>query len=204
MSSSSISRQLTIEPEIIKVFHKYTFNYPQEICANLKKTDKGLVPHNILKGKFEEYMPGKFRGTCSHQSYNSNIFHSHPSTSYAYPSPEDVINVIKHHGTIKNSFIATKWGVWVISNTLISNIYSSPHHDIIYKSIKKIINQIGLSTLTSEEDRKIHPDKSRDLKPEDYILLGKLNNELSSMLNIKFDIYIWDDILLSGLNIINE
>ena len=199
MSALNITRNFEISPEIIKVFHKYVFKYSEEICANLKKKDKGLVPENIEKGKIEEYRPGKIRGTCSHKQYNSNIFHSHPSSSYAYPSTEDVVKVIKHYGKIKNSFIATKWGVWVISNTLTSNIYSSSKDDVISKCIEKIVNKIGFATSTSEEERRTSPDKSRDLKHEDYILLGKLNNELSGLLNIKFDIYIWDDILSTGL-----
>jgi hypothetical protein len=47
-----------------------------------------------------------------------NIFHTHPLGSKPYPSIEDIMKVIKRSGEICNSFVATSWGIWIISNTI--------------------------------------------------------------------------------------
>ena len=193
-------RVFTIEPEILKVLYKYVFSYPYEICANLKKTNENtLIPHNVLKGRVDEYITEKYRGTCSHKEYSSNILHTHPPSSYAYPSPEDIIKVIKHYGKIVNSLIVTKWGIWVVSNTTTSNIYSTTHNDKFYLNIKKYLDRIGQETRTSDDERERKVDKSRDLTTNDFILLSKINRSISDMLNIKIDLYSWDDIMTTGL-----
>lgn len=193
-------RVYTIEPEIIKVFHKYVFGYPVEICANLKTTDKNIIiPHNILSGKEVEYSPGKFRGTCFYAEYSSNIFHSHPISSYAYPSVEDFVKVFKNYGKIVNSLIATKWGIWVISNTTTSNVYNTKDDEKLKKYIGVYLDRIGLSTKTSDEERKSKSDKSRDLVSDDYTLIYKTINKISTTLQIKIDLYSWSDIIDKGM-----
>jgi len=190
-------RVFTIEPEIIKVLHKYVFGYEYEICAHLQTTEKGnLIPRNVLKGSVDE----KGRGTCRHQGYTSNILHTHPPSSYSYPSTEDIIKVIKHHGKIVNSLIGTKWGIWVMSNTTSSNIYSPSQEVNISNKIKKYLDTIGYSTRTSEEERKTSPDKSRNLSPDDHILIAKMVKKISDMLLIKIELYSWDDVY-NGLTI---
>lgn len=204
MTSSSY-RVYKIDQEIIKVFHKYVFGYPYEICANLKKTDSGsLIPHNIFKGKLEEYDEGKWRGTCSHGEYSSNILHTHPPSSYSYPSTEDIMKVIKKYGKIINSLIGTKWGVWVISNTTTSNIYSASQEKILFSKIKKHLDTIGLATRTTDKEREGISgafDKSRDLSDDDFLLVKEENKKLSDLLMIKIELYRWDDILRTGLDI---
>ena len=195
-------RVFTIEPDIVKVIHKYVFGYTYEICANLKKTNTNtLIPHNILKGKLDEYEPGKWRGTCSHQEYSSNILHTHPLSSYAYPSTEDVIKVIKKYGKVVNSLIGTKWGIWVVSNTTTSNIYSTSQESVLFSKIKKHLDHIGFSTKTTDEERKTSDDKSKSLTSEDHILISKTIKTLSDILMVKIELHSWDDILSNGLNV---
>lgn len=199
-----------ISPKIIKVIHGYTFNYDQEICTNLKKEDTKLIPHNPVKGILEEYTQvingntiRKFRGTCNYKNLSSNILHTHPVSSYAYPSTEDVMKVLKHYGTIVNSLIATKWGIWVIKNTTSSNIYSENVKDRLFHDIKHYLDQLGNLTKTSESERQISIVKSRDLNENDYIFISKMNKKLENMLNININLYKWDDIK-SGMYISNE
>lgn len=205
-----------ISPEIIKVIHGYTFKYDQEICTNLKKYDTNLIPHNPVKGILEEYtqiingdIVKKFRGTCNYKKLSSNILHTHPISSYAYPSTEDIMKVLKYHGTILNSLIATKWGIWVIKNTASSNIYSETVKDRLFHDIKHYLDQLGNSTKTSKSERQIsninegREIKSRDLNEKDYIFISKMNKKLENMLNIDINLYKWDDIK-SGLYISNE
>lgn len=193
-------REYTIAPEIINVLRRYVFDYSFEICANFKKTEQNvLIPHNILKGSIEEYAPGKFRGTCNHREYSSNMFHSHPVSSYAYPSTEDVIKVVKNYGKIVNSFIATKWGIWVISNTTSSNIYTVSGDVKLRSWIDVYLSRIGTETKTSEEERKTNPDKSRDLNSEDFSFISKTIKKISSGLNIKIELYTWNDIINKGI-----
>lgn len=196
-----------ISPEIIKVISGYTFEYNREICANLKKEDTKLIPHNPVKGTIEEYTQvingniiKKFRGTCNYKNLSSNILHTHPISSYAYPSTEDIMKVLKHHGIIINSLIATKWGIWVIKNTISSNIYSETVKDRIFHDIKHYLDQLGNLTKTSESERQISNVKSRDLNETDYIFISKMNKKLETKLNLVITLHKWDDIT-SGLYI---
>lgn len=203
MADEKTDRSFVIDSEIVNIIHGYVIKYPQEICANLKNSGSStLIPHNIIKGKLEEYSPGKYRGTCSHVEYSSNILHTHPQSSYAYPSTEDILKVIKHHGKIKNSFIGTKWGMWVVSNTPTSNIYSTTQHDKLHKYISQYLDQIGIFTKTSSEEREKNPDKSRELNSEDYLFISKVNKKIEDTLNIKIDLYSWNDIISTGVVIV--
>lgn len=55
------------------------------------------------------------RGTCQHLKYTKYIFHTHPSGLIAYPSAEDVVNILKT-GAPFTSVIFTNWGIWEISS----------------------------------------------------------------------------------------
>jgi len=185
-----------IHPDIVKVIKKYVDEYPVEICANLKlynEDSNNLVPHNVYKGKIEDD-----RGMCSHSEYSSHIFHSHNRKLYAYPSHQDILLVLKHYGKIKNSIIATKWGVWVISNTLKSNIYSSTSTSVP-KIIRQLLDRIGVETSTTRQERERGADKSRILSDRDYILIDRVNKTFECLLNIKIVLYKWSDALIHGL-----
>ena len=62
----------------------------------------------------------KNRGMCQLNKYSKIIWHTHPKIFRAYPSVEDVLNMLKWHPINKKnnfpeiSLIFTDWGVWTI------------------------------------------------------------------------------------------
>jgi len=193
------------------VFWKYVFEYREEICANLTEkrgegdtsvTLRNLVPTNIVKGGFYEYSPGKFRGTCSHVVYSRHLFHSHPRRSRSYPSGEDIIKVLKHWDKIVNSVIATKWGIWVISNTHRSNIFNTSISDELKKWIDFYLGRIGIQTRNEQKDNS--EDKSKDLTEEDTELISKTCEKLSSKLGLKIILYSWEGLKGSHIDMVSS
>jgi len=202
------NNSVRISSDILEVFRKYVFNYDEEICANLsERTDKAvtirnLFPTNVLKGGVYEYSPGKFRGTCSHKEYSRNIFHSHPRRSYSYPSREDIIKVLKHWGKIVNSVIATKWGVWIISNTNRSNIFNPTRINELKNYIDHYLNKIGIETRNANRD--IGQDKSNDLTEQNIKLISETCEKLSSKLGLQIILYRWENLKGSNIDMISN
>ena len=136
---------MNITSETIEKFKEFVFKGDKEICANLRKesdTNNNLKLYYITEGTTVEYAPGKTRGMCVHDKITSVIFHTHPITSYSYPSVEDILRVVREHGRIVRSIIATKWGVWDIKNTEKSNVYSSTCKNIIEEYIRYFLEKI--------------------------------------------------------------
>lgn len=191
-----MQRVFTIKPETIETIHKYVFENKFEICANLKKTeDNTLFLHNI------KVCTEKYRSFCNHPEYSNNIIHTHPYLDYAYPSTDDIIKIIKHYNKIVNSLVATKWGIWVLSNTTTSNIYSESQHKKLYNLVEKYTNELGmLTTSTNDNEEKIN-NKSKDIDENDYSVITEFNVDILNLLNVKIDLYTWDDILNKGFDI---
>jgi hypothetical protein len=108
---------------------------PQDQLEIIQKLilDKDYESCGILLEKFDHklklfidnyglsYSP-THRASCMLKRYSRYIWHTHPHTSKAYPSWEDIITVIKHHNiNDKNSntkfwpevsLIFTFWGIW--------------------------------------------------------------------------------------------
>jgi hypothetical protein len=192
-----MDKSYIIEPEIINVINGYVFKKSLEVCANLVKGYRGnLTIKSPVYGTKEEYEPGKYRGTCTHGENTPHILHTHPTTSYAYPSVEDILKVINPRHIERNSLIGTKWGIWVISNTIDSTVYNDTPLSLLFEKIKKILDRLGSRTKTSAEERLLggeNSHKSRDLSTSDEDLVSKTINSLSTLLKIKINLYSWSD-----------
>ena len=83
-----------------------------EVCLNLtaEEGSDDLMPHGIQYGLAD---PLASRKSCSYKYYSDYILHTHPFSSYAYPSAEDILKVLKNK-EIKNSLIVTSWGIWCL------------------------------------------------------------------------------------------
>jgi len=83
-----------------------------EICYNTKETSKNKYELQ----DFSDHRSSASRGNCvfTHGYQNGIICHTHPYSSKAYPSSEDILNVIKH-SSVKLSLIVTTIGVWELS-----------------------------------------------------------------------------------------
>lgn len=149
-----------INPNTIDKILKFVFHEKFEKCGTLKKQllkdektgeyTEILVLRDLIDGSVETYDENKTRGVCNGK-IGSIIFHTHPIVSYAYPSTEDIMKVLKHYDKIKKSVIACELGIWVISNTERSNIYSKGCNDDLFYFINKCLNRIGKNISNKKE-----------------------------------------------------
>ena len=124
-----------IPPEIIRNIEYDT----REICANLFLKNDILVMDNIIYG---ENPIIKSQASCTVKYYTPIIFHTHPRTSYATPSFEDIIKVLKHK-EIQTSVIVTNWGTFQIAKIKHMNELS----DDLKLKIKDAIDFINRNTV---------------------------------------------------------
>lgn len=103
----------------------------------------GESPIRSFQASYTDPSQNGTRASCSVKYYTPIIFHTHPRTSYATPSVEDIVKVLKHK-IIKTSVIVTAWGVFQIvkmGNTLIN---------IDMNKIKNIIDYINRNTVNPQ------------------------------------------------------
>ena len=117
----------------------------REICASLTIYNQNLIIDNssIVYGSPVEI--GE-RASCSLKYYTPVIFHTHPRTSYATPSFEDINKVLKHQ-KIKTSVIVTNWGVFQIVKMKDASFILDNR---ILEKILECINYINLNTVNPE------------------------------------------------------
>uniref|UniRef100_A0A6C0CZR6 JAB domain-containing protein n=1 Tax=viral metagenome TaxID=1070528 RepID=A0A6C0CZR6_9ZZZZ len=132
----------TISLEKIKRY----INYEYEFCGYIFYDVNNPDELNIIKNNTGPNVKIE-RGSCTYKhGYRRCIWHTHPYISKSYPSPEDLLKVLKHPDNIKISILFTAWGIWEISLTDRENIDSNiithlPYHidklqkicDVLYK-----------------------------------------------------------------------
>lgn len=106
------------------------------------------------------------RRSCKHKYYLSQIFHTHPYTSKAYPSTEDIIKVLKND-KIYLSYVITSWGIYGI-------YFSFKEKD------KNTLNILSKEITKINDDLYFKTDKGRGKFNEDKIL--SYIKELESLL----------------------
>jgi hypothetical protein len=147
----------SIPPEVIRNIEYET----REICANLTIMHSnnlfidnstivyGENPLKSFQGSETNFRTdpqintNSSRASCSVKYYTPIIFHTHPRTSYATPSVEDIVKVLKHK-IIKTSVMVTAWGVFQIVK--IGNILK----DIDMNKIKNSIDYINRNTVNPQ------------------------------------------------------
>jgi proteasome lid subunit RPN8/RPN11 len=187
---------MNISSKTIKIMKDFVYDLEYEVCGNLftqGDTKEGLPNelflHNIQDGEKVEYSTGQFRGACKYKSITTCIFHSHPATTYSYPSVEDIMQLLEYFNNTKHSIIATKWGIWDISNTLKSNVYSSNCKDQLNKYIRECVDYyIGYPTRDDKNDW------SRDITDKDLDLINIGIKKIEEVLHIKINLHLWDDL----------
>ena len=182
---------MNFSEQTIRQFKELVFDRDVEVCGNLRKesiSSNDIKLYSIREGIGIEYSPGKFRGSCSHEKTTSVIFHTHPVSFYAYPSPEDIVNVIKNYRRVVRSIIATKWGLWDIKNTDRSNIYSSSCRDVLLMFLKRNLDKLWYRTRSSVEGT------SRDITLEDIDFINGVVDRIEKVLHLEINLYTWDEV----------
>ena len=113
-----------------------------EICANMRSlfgNNRRLELVNIVKG------PVSDRPTCQVQYYTNTIFHTHPRVSYNPPSWEDLRKVFKND-RIKNSVIASTWGLFQIVKSNNPSMFSLEEFEEEYRNVKGLIDDLNRKT----------------------------------------------------------
>jgi mevalonate kinase len=119
-----------------------------EVCGNLipdpQDKDKLIIHPTTVSFGSEPEVGG--RASCTNKEYSQIIFHTHPITSYAPPSVEDIGKVLKHT-EIGTSVIITSWGVFQIVR-LTRDKYVLTEDD--KRNIKSYIDNINKATVNPD------------------------------------------------------
>jgi hypothetical protein len=180
-----------------------------EICGILEMYDldlegyeKMIIPSNtVYEGKrpYDEYTDRqkscevpKEKGSPLFFVHEEFKYHTHPETSYSYPSFEDLFSVMKKRsdGRRLQSFIFTKWGVWTLFPTdeKIDN-YNKNKYENRYNS-SKTINEFRRKT---EPFKRSHQSKPLGEVREDICKYVDTVNKLFEKY-IVIRLYTWEDI----------
>jgi len=166
-----MSSRHTIRKDTLVHIMNQVCGLDREICGNLRVTkSSGLILDGIKEGEDRGTGIERKRATCKHTVMSTYIFHTHPHTSYAYVSVED-INRVATYKKLKTSVVATSWGVWQITKTdKETREFTSDE----LKEISKYLNTLGVRT--SHEHKSIQ--WSNDVAHEVYDCLKALNKYL--------------------------
>jgi hypothetical protein len=101
-----LKKRVDLESKINKKQHR-------EYCGNFKKTDG---EDNILEKDTEYKGLISGRASCNFEDEkNRDFYHTHPISSKAYPSYEDILSIAKYkYEKRRISVIGTLWGIWYI------------------------------------------------------------------------------------------
>lgn len=124
-----------LNDDLLNVIKESIFRDNVEICANMSVTHTGSVTFDNLTTGI--VIDG--REACMLKYNTSLMFHTHPHTTYAYPSFED-INKVSKHIYINISVVATIWGIWQINRLDMEQVELNKH------KILPILNDLGLAT----------------------------------------------------------
>ena len=104
---------MRIQKKLIDILHYNVFHHDVEVCGFFNKKTNGVYDTFAIDQGQKENV----RGMCTQVTgEKTNVrFHTHPTSSYAYPSYEDLVSVMKprEHARI-SSIIFTIWGAWII------------------------------------------------------------------------------------------
>lgn len=202
MSASSLNINVyRLTQKIFSQFENIQKENFVEVCGFVQKDliESSVTDESIIIGSVEQ---DTRRHMCRYNDdYKTNCtIHTHPIISYAYPSFEDVNNVLKKNRR-NFSLVFTSWGMWVIQST--TNRISSSSKDKYEENIRELLEYIGHKTSIERRLRTpfYHPItgeelgviKSKNFSQEiqDIITrqLEKFNNKHSKYLKIDFASY---------------
>lgn len=110
------------------LLQRYTFDrlksytmdgkYENEFCGYISFIERGeCIFESIIVGEVEGQLENNTgRRMCQYEKLvreNLIRFHTHPLTSYAYPSAEDISHVLKKN---TREAVFTLWGLWIITH----------------------------------------------------------------------------------------
>lgn len=180
-----LSDALVIKDEELDLFKSF-LEEKQELCGAFEIVSGELIPVNINVGQTVSY-PGGTREMCLNpDSYY--IWHTHPYISFAVPSTEDIMHVVKHR-EIYSSIVIGAWGIWEIYK--VKNVYSDAYQTPT-QEVQKIVDGLIEKTRIPRTQR-INNYKNRmdidNFKKDIHSSVNKLNRILDS---VKICFTSWD------------
>jgi len=111
-----------IPKEILESMLEDIYSNELEVCGNLDLSpyEKSKIELKVVYKVIGSFDKENKRNMCSQPADKKGstpyLYHTHPYTSYAYPSFEDIWTVIKERqsGVRFTSFIFTIWGAWIL------------------------------------------------------------------------------------------
>lgn len=139
---------------------KQLLNISTETCGSVN-----ITPNNNV------YLELQTTGTetpekCSYVFYRPHIFHTHVLKNKSYPSPDDILKVVKRH-EIVSSLVVTHWGIWEICCPIKMKINEK--------------SELGMKTYIQKQVNRMY-NKSLDEK-----LINDIIENLENQYNKNFD-----------------
>lgn len=179
---------------------KERLNDPHEICGMLEmydldveRTKQMITQKNVFIGTSNSCEVPKERGRDSPLFFSDELkYHTHPMTSYSYPSFEDLFSVMKKRSDNRNlhSFIFTKWGLWILFPK--NEKFEDRNYDK-YKNRYNSSNTINNFRRNTEPYKRSHLSKPLEQVKEDISKYIETVNKLFEKY-ITIRLYPWEDI----------
>ena len=162
------------------------FSYNEECCGNI--TINPDLTTSFRDERIGETISGHKQ--CSPVRRQAVFYHTHPITSYAYPSKPD-INMMCSHSEYRCSIVATKWGIWQIYRD-IGNTHTSDLLILDITTAHGYIEQLfgKLHHYTKQSD---HISKEYHLVSGHIMeFIRKMNGTILNHLGVNLSFIDWD------------
>lgn len=174
-------------------------NDPHEICGILEihdldeeRTKQMIIQKNVFKGNSNSCEVPKETGRESPLFFSEELkYHTHPMTSYSYPSFEDLFSVMKKRsdGRSLHSFIFTKWGLWILFPK-VEKMGNSNYNNSAKTAYNLHTNKFRINT---EVYKRSHLSKTyEDVREDISNYIETVNKLFEKYITIR--LYPWEDI----------
>lgn len=160
---------------------------PTEVCGNIMEIEGRAVLVDVSEGTFDGVSK---RPICKPIKVSRMYFHTHPVTSKAYPSSEDILTVMKRKKfQVEKYIVFTSWGIWVMSSRKKDDFSSQEKTALSLKKLDKILGQLFRNTQRGRLE--ITPENKETLFENIEIFVRQVSEEFRKF-ELSIEFYFWD------------
>ena len=185
-----------IDKDILLHLKSLVFDRDVEYCSLFEEGDI-VDGHQKLEYSFQEEREGiklNNRQGCATEKIGIYKVRSHPFGEHSYPSPEDLMVMVKHR-FIKLSVIATNWGVYMIKQ----NGKKLNYYDTLKDRIEEVMNDLNEFLLREIEPIESYLGGRETPHQLNYVVIPDVNTRfdfLGDDLGLDIKIYPWFELNL--------
>ena len=158
-----------------------------EVCGNIMELEGRGVLVDVVDGTIDA---NTRRPLCKPLKVKNVYFHTHPITSKAYPSSEDILTVMKVKPfQIKKYLIFTAWGIWVLSSSKKDDFSSAEKTAMTLKKLNEFGEELYRNTKRGRME--LTPKNSDRLFEDIENYIRQITEEFRE-LGLSIEFYFWD------------